>query len=181
MNKPDLVYHSFLERQYEDAQALSHASDLLDIEVLPANPPSVYVATFRCHGLVRDASGSTRIHDHWKVGIRFPGQYLRRAYQVPEILTYLGNVPTPWHPNIKPPFVCLRIEVGMKLKEIIHGLYDLITWNLYASHDALNDAAAQWARQQPAKTFPLDTRPLKWRESAEHRESTLPVKAGGGQ
>ena len=77
------------------------------------------------------------------------------------MLTFLGPAGV-WHPNIRPPFVCLDVSPGTPLDALLYSLYDLLTWNVYGGRDdGLNPAAAQWARRQPPGRFPLDRRPLR--------------------
>jgi hypothetical protein len=161
----DLIYSDFLNRQVEEGLALADQSDLLALRPLPGPVPAHFLAEFRCRGLVRDSAGHIVEHDCFVVGIWFPPDYLRRTVHVSHVLTYLGPAERPWHANINPPFICMNLWAGMGLTQILHALFDLLTWNSHACHDALNAEAAQWARNQPQSRFPVDRRPLKWRAS----------------
>lgn len=160
----DSVFNSFLTRQWAEALALARGSDGLTLTPVEGRPPTRLVAGFRYKGLAVDRAGRVFEHAHWNVGISFPAVYLRQPVDVAHILTFLPSGVEPWHPNIRPPFVCLHITPGAPLVEILFGLHDLLTWNLYATSDeGLNHAASQWARNQDAKRFPIDPRPLKRR------------------
>jgi len=173
----DKIIAAFLARQYEDGMALARDSDLLDLE--PIGPPPVqrYVARFHCSGLCRTPAGDITETLGAAVGIYFPDDYLRRIdpYQ---ILVWLGP-PDAWHPNIsnQAPLVCLgRLGPGTRLVEILYQLYEMITYQRYATHDALNHDAAAWARQNQDR-FPVDARPLK-RRSLRLKIETQPAAGG---
>jgi len=160
---PDRILGAFLARQYEEGMALARASDLVALHPIGAQPPQRYVAEFRCAGLCRTPAGDIARMTHSEVGIFFPDDYLRRTdpYQ---ILMWLGphNV---WHPNIsaRAPMVCLgRLGPGTRLTDILYQLFEIITYQRYSTHDALNADAAAWARANQER-LPVDRRPLKRR------------------
>jgi hypothetical protein len=98
-----------------------------------------------------------------EVGIFFPDDYLRHSdpYQ---ILMWLGPQHV-WHPNIgnHAPLVCLgRLGPGTRLTDILYQLFEIITYQRFATNDVLNHDAAAWARQNQDR-FPVDRRPLKRR------------------
>jgi ubiquitin-protein ligase len=160
----DSVYRAFLLSQYEQGQAFASTTDRLRLIPYRGDPPTHYLAEFYCTGLAKDAAGQVVKHGVWQIGVHFPEDYLRQPPEVPRILTYLGTARDPFHPNIRPPFICLSVVTGMPLVEILCGLYDLLTWNLYSTSDeGLNHAAAQWARHQDPAQFPVDRRPLRRR------------------
>jgi hypothetical protein len=154
----DAVFETFLARQLKLGMELARQSDLLDL--LPIRSDR-YVAEFHCKGLIRDATGVITEASKFHVAFWFPSYYLRRAEPL-EIVTWLHpfNV---WHPNIRPPLVCLgRISPGAELEDLIYQVFEVITYCNWASHDALNPEAAQWARNNQHR-LPIDRRPLKRR------------------
>ena len=164
---PDLVFNGFLERQREDGLALSDASDLLDLEPEPADPPARYLARLRCKGLVRSRAGEIETASFFLVGITFPSDYLRRAEPV-EVLAWLGprNV---FHPNISgmPPMICAGpIAPGTSLVDLLHRVFEIVTYQRVTMRedDALNHAACVWAKQHQDR-FPVDARPLRRRRT----------------
>ena len=162
----DLVFNAFLERQHKEGTALAASSDFLTLVPFSGVPPTHYIAEFSSKGIIKRGDEIVE-HAHWAVGICFPPDYLRRPVDVAQVLTYLGSAREPWHPNIRPPFVCMHLSPGAPLAEILYGLHDLLTWNLYSTSDeGLNHAAAQWARNQGPDRFPIDRRPLKRRAVA---------------
>jgi hypothetical protein len=159
----DKILAAFLGRQFEDGMALAGESDLLDLIPGGSSPVQRYVARFSCRTLRRGTDGSVVESAGAAVGIYFPDDYLRRTdpYQV---LAWLGPGDA-WHPNVSTAagVVCLgRLGPGTRLVEILYQLYEVITYQRYATHDALNHDAAAWARQNQHR-FPVDARPLKRR------------------
>jgi hypothetical protein len=159
----DNVLAAFLARQYQEGMALTRESDLVDLVPLGPAPCQRYVARFRCKGLCRMPDGRIEEMAYAEAGITFPDDYLRRAdpYQ---ILMWLGPTHV-WHPNISnvAPLVCLgRLGPGTRLVDILYQLFEIISYQKYATHDALNKEAAAWARQHQDR-FPVDRRPLKRR------------------
>ena len=158
----DRILEAFLTRQFQEGMALARASDLVALEPVGRLPPRKYIAHFRCTGLCRTPDGIVPM-TRAAVGIFFPDDYLRRTdpYQ---ILMWLDprNV---WHPNIsdRAPAVCLgRLGPGTRLTDILYQLFEIITYQRYSTHDALNTDAAAWARANQDR-FPIDRRPLKRR------------------
>jgi hypothetical protein len=154
----DAILKLFLDTQRREAMQLALESDLLELVALDLQR---YVATFKCRGFVCDVGGEVREHDRFSVGIWFPESYLR-VVNPAEVLTWLEpqNV---WHPNIRPPFVCLgRISPGTPLVDLLHRSFELITWDnvTMREEDALNRLACAWARRNRER-FPVDRRPLK--------------------
>lgn len=166
----DPILKAFLATQFEAGMALASQSDLLNLIPFGRLPPSRYVAEFRCRGLARE-EGTIIEHDFWAVGITFPPNYLRQVVDVAAMLTYLGPHPAPWSPNIQmaapPALICMHIGNNAGLVEILNGLYDLISWNLFSTSDeGLNHEASQWCRNELTRRpdrFPIDRRPLKTR------------------
>lgn len=159
----------FLQQQLAEGQALAAASDLVGVFPVAGFGPEIdrYLVEFRCAGLARE-QGNVVVRHCWAFGIVFPPDYLRQPPDTAMILTYFGPEPEPWHPNLRPPFVCMHLPPGASLVEITLGLFDLITWNVYSTADeGLNHAASQWARRPENQArLPLERRPLKRRPEA---------------
>jgi hypothetical protein len=168
----DKIHKSFLNRQLEEGLELAAASDIVDLLPLDGPPPQHYIADFHCRGLVRTESGEIRQWNHFAVGIYFPADYLRWVDPY-ATLRWLGpptrEHPTTfvWHPNIsvKAPIICVgRISPGMPLTDLLHQLYEIITYQNYTpvESDSLNRECCAWARSN-ASLFPVDSRPLRRR------------------
>jgi len=161
----DKIFEAFLRQQFEEGMALADSSDVLDLTPLSGGEPPVrYIAHFEGRlGLVREPGGQIVEFEKFMVGIWFPEDYLRRV-NIPQVLTYLGPHPDPWHPNIRRPFLCAHIKPGTGLVDILYACHEIWTWNLFATGDeGLNHAASQWSRKQDRSRFPIDRRPLKRR------------------
>lgn len=160
----DKIIERFLPKQEEQGIALAAASDVLKLIPLRCvdGPAQHFIAQFNCHGFV-EVHGQIRKAEHFEVGIFFPDHYLREANAF-EVLTWL-NPPSVFHPNIRPPFICVGeqfLRPGTPLVEILYQLHSIIRFAKWAAHSPLNEAAAQWARNNQ-HLLPADRRPLKRR------------------
>lgn len=158
----DKVMEAFLKKQFEDGMALARASDLLELEPLLAlgTPPRLYKATYRCKGLVRLDSGEIVEADEFEAFVFFPDGY-PRSVDPRRVVRWSGPMNV-WHPNIKPPDICIgHMPPGTELTAILRQIHGIITYNNYMPRedDALNHAACQWARQNKHR-LPVDKRPL---------------------
>jgi hypothetical protein len=154
----DPVLEGFLRRQMADGLKLASESDLL--ELVPQSLDR-YIAIFRCKGLVRGADGEVVETSEHHVGIWFNSEYCRAANPL-DVLTWLYPF-NAWHPNIRPPLICVgRIPPATELCDLLYQVYEIITYQNWASHDGLNLSACQWARNTQTP-LPVDRRPLKRR------------------
>lgn len=171
----DPVFQAFLAEQFRQGQKLVEQSDLVRLKPMDTSEglPTFYIAQFLCKGLVCSPEGTLAEASEFLVGISFPPDYLRRADPM-RVLTWLDPVHI-WHPNIRPPAICAgRIAPGLGLVDLVYQCFEMITYTNFAAHDALNAAAAQWARRHQL-LFPIDRRPLKRREvSLRVQESRIP-------
>lgn len=162
MTKVDRVYEAFIEGQNVAAQTLNQASDIVHITSKKLNRGHLYIVKLLCKGLVND-NGTIKEHGQFELGVHFPEHYLRRCDPATIVCWYSpSNV---WHPNIKPPFLCLgRVTPGMQLVDIVHQAYEIISYQKVTMNesDALNHDACAWARANSNK-FPIDKRPLRQR------------------
>src|SRR6185369_645090 len=118
----DKIFEAFLIQQFAEGLELARSSDVLKLIPMPGgDPPSRYIAHFKGrNGLVGDDRGDIVEFDHFAVGIRLPDDYLRPV-NVAEVLTYLGPHHRPWHPHFRPPFICVHIEPGTSLVDVIYA------------------------------------------------------------
>ncbi len=159
----DAILESYLDRQFANGMELAAGSDILRLAALDGPPAQHYVACYAATGLVKDAAGRVVEAEGFDVGIWLPDDYLRQA-DCYRTLTYLGPHPRPWHPNIRPPAICVHLRPGMPLVDLLYVCFELWTYGLYATGDnGLNPAASQWVRRQDPRRFPLCRRPLKRR------------------
>jgi len=165
----DPVLKRFLAHEFEQGMALAADSDILDLVPLDALPATRYLAAFKTVGLCRDAAGQISEHDRWVFGVWFPPDYLRSAPHPGQVLTNLtqfNGAEEAFHPNLRGPSCCLKLQAGTGLNEIVHRLHELISYAAYSTADCLNPAAAEWVLGQDPRRFPLDRRPLKRRVAA---------------
>lgn len=156
----DPVMDAFLRRQFTEGVRFAGQSDLVDLFPLAScgRPPQHYVVRYYCTGLVHDAVGDVKEASEFHLGISFPPDYLRRVEPL-QVLTWLQPLEV-WHPNIRPSAICVgHISPGTELVDLLYQCYEIITYHNWASHDALNPEAAQWARNHQDR-FPVDRRPL---------------------
>ena len=154
----DEIRASWLETQYEEAMAFAQRSSVLSLAPAEGTPPYKYIAKFDCDGLAKTPEGIT-VSDRHLVGILFPEHYQHRRCHPGEVLTWL-EPRTEFHPNIKPPFCCVGdMPPGMSLLNLLHQLYQMITWQRITpvENNALNQAACSWAREHMDR-FPVDPR-----------------------
>ena len=175
----DRVFETFLEKQLEEATAFAAESDILDLEPMRRSPCPRYVASYQAKGLVQSGQGQIVEASGFAVGIWLPDDYLRRV-EPAQVLTYLGPHRRPWHPNIRPPYICLHLRCGMGLVDLLYLCYELWVWQLRFTGDGgLNPAAAQWATHHGEDRFPIDKRPLKRRASGSELASCQEEKGKG--
>lgn len=159
----DRIIQGFRAHQYEDVTSLAKASDVVEILPVEGDPPARYIISVRAKGLIQGKADRIMEADRCDIMIWLPDDYLRRAEAV-QVLTYLGPSRRPWHPNIRPPYICMNIRPGTPLVDLTYACFSLWTWDLYYTGDnGLNPAASQWARNQPPGRFPVDRRPLRRR------------------
>lgn len=162
----DVIFQRFVEHQAAEATRLSEHSDLVTLTPCQdgTETPTRWVVELGCQGIVKESDGAIVKEIGFLIGIWFPSDYLRRVDPA-DIVTWLGPTNV-WHPNIlgEVGAMCLgRIDPGTGLVDLVHRCYEIISYHNFASHDALNQEAAQWARNNQEQ-FPLDNRPLKWRQ-----------------
>lgn len=172
----DKVFETFLRQQVIEAKSLARESDILNFTSVKGDLGQYYIADYHAKGLIQSVSSAQKAEvkeeTGFSVGIWLPDDYLR-CVEVGQVLTYLGPHVKPWHPNIRPPFICIHLKPATPLVELLYTCYELWTWSLYYTGDeGLNHDASQWARHQNSNRFPIDPRPLKRR--------TLDCKVGEG-
>lgn len=157
----DPILDAFLNRQADDGMALARASGILDVFPSDDTPPSRFIARYRARTLVVEADSVGEGLLDIVVGIHFDRNYLRRVDPF-RVLTFVSP-PRVFHPNIRPPFICLGpITPGTGLADLLYRVYDVVTFHKMTplEDDALNARACAWTRRHRHR-FPVDPRPLK--------------------
>lgn len=155
----DEIRESFLQAQMRAALALSAASDIVRVHTVPNQfAPERYVAQFSCKTLVRASDGNIVETDFAAIGIWFHEGHLRHVE--PLRVVRILEPRNLWHPNARFPLLCAgHITCATTLHELVYHVWEVLTYRKWASHDGLNEAACQWARQNQDR-FPTDPRPL---------------------
>lgn len=160
----DHVFRSFLKAQYERSGELAANSEVLTLYPLTDSPepPTRYIASYNCTGIVRDATGAIVLAEaEFSVGIALSEDHLRRVDPL-RVITWL-DPPNIFHPNISPPYLCTgHVSPGIEVVDLLLQVYDILSYYNWASEDALNEEAAAWARRHQ-RLFPVERRPLRRR------------------
>jgi len=170
----DSIRTSWLHTQYIEAMNFANQCDVLRLAPIEGSPPYKYIAEFRCDGLVQ-ADNEISVSDRHLVGILFPEHYLRSSCHPGQVLTWLEPT-TEFHPNIRAPFCCVgHIAPGMSLLNLLHQVYQMITWQRFTPRedDALNADACRWARNN------LDRLPVDARRSMLNSGTEAPAASDG--
>ena len=159
--KLDPMIHNFMSRQYEVAADRVQRSDILDL--FWATPLNA-VARLLCTTLVREPDG--RIHEHFgfEFALNFSEEWLRFVEPL-SVVTVLAPRAL-YHPNCRVPGACIGdIAPGTEIDDLLYRVFELATWQNFtvSEEDALDFSACQFARQRMDR-FPLDARPLLYRE-----------------
>jgi hypothetical protein len=160
----DPVLRDFLATGRDELRDRSARGGLLDFASLGGRTPWLYRLTFATRGLVR-RDGEIREWDRHIVAVRFLPDYLRRADRFEMLM--LVEPRDAFHPNLRPPGICIQVYPGQPLVEICDALHALLSWRLrnLREDDALNPAACAWGRANLGR-LPLDDRPLFGRRHA---------------
>jgi hypothetical protein len=159
----DPILTAFLRKSHTAAMALAAASDRLVLIPEPGEIPQRYIAEFHCHSLVRLDSGEITVAEFFRIGIAFHDDYLKSRPNTMRLLTWLEPEAGIWHPNVAAPFVCPGdLRMGTDLVGILFQLYEILTYQKFATADCLNPVAAEFARANLSR-FPIDPRPLRRR------------------
>lgn len=162
----DLVWRSYLDNQLAATTELAAHSDLLAIEPIfdPLGLPVRYRASLRCTSALRGADGRIEpAESDFAVGITLFEHHLKYVDPL-RVVTWLGPMNIS-HPNIRPPVTCIgHVFPGIEVTDLLYSVFEMLGFYNWASDDALNEEAAQWARNHQ-HLFPLERRPLRRRTS----------------
>lgn len=154
----DPVMRDFLRNNRDELDERTHRGGLLRFASLGRRNPWLFRLTFATCGLIR-RDGEVREWDQHVVAVRFLPDLLRRVDRFEMLL--LVEPHDAFHPNLRPPGICVQVYPGEPLVEICESLHALFAWRLrnLREDDALNPAACAWGRAHGDR-LPLDDRPL---------------------
>lgn len=181
MSDSDYILNAFLENQHSEAMALAENSDVLSLYLASHSSLQYYLAEFNCPCLVKQDNGDITTVAKAVVGIWLPSNHLRE-FDTAKVVSWLEPISV-FHPNIKPPFMCLgHLPPGASMKEILHQIYAVITYQkvTMTELDALNHEACEWARKHQER-FPLYSRPLTRQTLTFDAEPLLGMSNGDEQ
>ena len=131
----DMVFESWLERQYADGMSLCSLSDVLTLVSGPGRfPPRRFIAQFNSPTMVRAGAEVTRT-EGFVVLLQFPTDYLRLARDAGQIVNLLAPV-NAFHPNVAPPFICIgQVAPGTGSIELVFRVYEVLTFQKMAPRE----------------------------------------------
>jgi ubiquitin-protein ligase len=146
-----------LEKEYRDLQLLREQSSMFTFSATGA-PPAQYRVDLSCGGLCIVGSDAHIINAHRfdvVIGEEFP-------FVAPQI-KWLSPI---FHPNIKPPYVCLGDHwyPGWSIAEMCVAICEMVQYKRFNIYDPLQPAAAHWLRQlmeASPDAIPVDPRPVR--------------------
>lgn len=167
----DDVTRSFLANSRREFLDRSPRLVLVEAADLGRTVPWLWRLTFRTRGLARGPDGAVRVADRHVVAVRFLPDYLRHADRFN--MLRLMEPADAFHPNLRPPAICVQVYPGEPLLDVCESLHALFSWRLrqLAETDALNPDACAWGRANLAR-LPIDTRPLTGRAGQFRVEPT---------
>jgi hypothetical protein len=156
--KFDPVVSEFLRNSKAELFDRLVPGGLLEAVDLGQSVPWLWRLSFETRGLARDGAQIVPCDRH-TVAVRFGPDYLRHVNRFDTLRLVAPE--TPFHPNLRTPYVCLEVYPGESLVEICESLHSLLSWRLRQLNevDALDPEACQWGRANLDK-LPTDDRPL---------------------
>ncbi len=173
------ILTDFLEYTTRAALDLADQSDVLEVARLPMAGAGLFLARFQVAHLARRQRGQIGVaHGPLTVMIRIGPDYLRHAEPLETV--QVGNQDF-WHPNFRWPVLCVgSLRPGMALPTLLRHIFEIVTYQNYATDDGLDPEACSRLRDQPTllDCLPRTPRLLRRRIEIHHAEldvrSTLP-------
>lgn len=144
----DSIFNDFLEHTTKQAQELAADSDVLVLDRLAIPGEAIFVAEFLVPYLCRTHEGDVKV-DAGPVGVavRLTPEYLR---SVSPLEVAQVREPYFFHPNIRWPGMCVGdVRPGMPLAKLLKHIFEIVTYQNFATDDGLNPEACARLRDQP--------------------------------
>jgi hypothetical protein len=167
------IFKDFLEHTTRAGLELAALSDVLDLERLPVAGEGLFAATYHVAYLARRAGGGVQVEKGpLEVMIRMGPEYLRQV--APLEIVQVGNTAF-FHPNFRWPVLCVgEVRPGMMLSTLLRHVFEIVTYQNYATNDGLDLEACIRLRNEPElldrlpRVPRLVRRPLEVRHAEVH-------------
>jgi hypothetical protein len=162
------IFDEFLERTTQAALGLAAESDVQALMRLPLPGVGLYVAAFNVPYLACQPEGAIAVMDGpLEVMIHLGPGYLRQVH--PLEVVQVGQAQF-WHPNYRWPVLCVgEVRPGMPLPSLLRHVYEIITYQNFATDDGLDGEACRRLRDEPALLDRLPRPPRLTRRRLELR------------
>ena len=176
------IFTDFLEHTTRGGMELADHSDVLDLKRLHAPGEGLFLARVQIAYLARQQRGQIGIAPGpLAVMIRMGPEYLRHAQPLETV--QVGNQEF-FHPNYRWPVLCVgELRPGMPLAILLRHIFEIVTYQNYATDDGLDPVACARLRDQPELLDRLPRTPRLMRrrldiERAEHHLSSQSDRIG---
>jgi hypothetical protein len=175
------IFDEFLEHTTRAGLDLAAQSDVLELGRIPAPGEGLFLAEFKIGYLARREGGQIVVSDGpLPVLIRMGPDYLRRAEPLETV--QVGQVDF-FHPNFRWPVLCVgEVRPGMTLPTLLRHIFEIVTYQNYATDDGLDPEACIRLRDDPRllDRLPRTPRLIRRRLDQVHAE-VQEVKSGGSE
>ena len=142
------IFDDFLDATHHAAQALAAESDVLELHRLPIPGEGVFIAEFatsylahRGEGRIEVASGPLGVLIH--LGPR----YLQMVSPLEVVQVRETDF---FHSNFRFPVLCVgELRPGMPLPQLLRHIWEIVSYQNFATDDGLNPVACQRLRDEP--------------------------------
>ncbi len=146
-----------LKNELSLMQALANSSSLIRFGTV-GSPPTKYEVELSCVGLALEAGYEVTHRDHHAFVIAIGDQFPALAP------TLIWKTPI-FHPNFRPPHVCLGNYwyPAWSLAEMCVSICEMVQYKVYNVYDPLDVEAAKWVNRYlelEGNSLPIDPRPV---------------------
>lgn len=148
MRGQSTILDGYLSTQLPQVEGLAESSDILAVRTVPFGGGTIVEARFDVPYLRWSTDGAVTCADGpVEIAIRIGPDYLRAID--PLTVVQVGAIDF-WHPNVLWPVVCVgEFRPGMPLVQLLRHVFEIVTYQNFATDDALNPLAAQRLRDEP--------------------------------
>jgi hypothetical protein len=170
------IVTDFLENTTRAGLKLAEQSDVLDLVRLPALGEGLFLATIHVAYLARRERGEIGVASGpLAVMIRIHPDYLRHAEPLETV--QVGNQDF-FHPNFRWPVLCVGdVRPGMALPTLLRHIFEIVTYQNYATDDGLDAEACTRLREEPELLDRLPRTPRLLRRRIEIQRVELHARS----